>query len=96
MWLRGLVNVHRWHLIRVAGLNLGTILRAWIGRGTPRGLAALSVALSVLLDALGRRLDAVLALVASVVVELAEPRVALAPAPINRRAARSAGFSTGC
>ena len=87
MWVRGLLNVHRWHLIRVVGLNLGTILRARIGRGTPRGLAALSAARSALRDALESRLDTLLALVAAAIVELVLPRVAIGPVPISRRAA---------
>ena len=96
MWLRGLVNVHRWHLMRVAGLNLGTILRARIGRGTPRGLAALSAAVSALKEALERRLDAILA---RFVVQLAWPVTsctAAATPSIPRRHGRGAGFSTGC
>jgi transposase len=87
MWLRGLANVHRWHLIRIAGLNLGTILRARIGRGTPRGLADLAAALSTLLNAVERRLVAVRDALASLVVFRAEPRAILASASINRRAA---------
>jgi transposase len=87
MWLRGLANVHRWHLVRIAGLNLGVILRARIGRGTPRGLADLSAALSTLQDALERRLDAVRNLVASIVV----PRVAVIVAvDSNSRGCRAA------
>ena len=87
MWLRGLANVHRWHLVRIAGLNLGTILRARIGRGTPRGLADLSASLSTLLNAVERRLVAVRDAVASLAVFPAEYRASFASASINRRAA---------
>ena len=87
MWLRGLPNVHRWHLIRIAGLNLGTILRARIGRGTPRGLADLSAALSALQNALERRLEAILDLGESLFVADARLRFALAMPSISRRVA---------
>jgi transposase len=87
VFLRGLANVHRWHLIRVAGLNLGTILRARIGCGTPRGLAALSTALPALHDALERRLALVLDVVATFADARLAPAVATPSASISRRAA---------
>lgn len=87
MWLRGLLNVHRWHLIRVAGLNLGTILRARIGRGTPRGLAAAPNALSALLDAIERHMDALLDLVAPSFGPVVAVRTGVATTSVTRRAA---------
>jgi transposase len=39
-WLRGRENVRKRYLVHVAGYNLGLILRALLGAGTPRGLAA--------------------------------------------------------
>jgi transposase len=87
MWLRGLANVHRWHLVRIAGLNLGTILRARIGRGTPRGLADISAALSTLQEALERRLDAARALIVALVVPHVAALAAVRGTSLNRRAA---------
>ena len=39
VWLRGRVNVQKRYLIHVAGFNLGLLMRAKIGCGTPRGWA---------------------------------------------------------
>jgi hypothetical protein len=39
-WLRGRENVHKRYLVRVAGHNLGILMRLLIGAGTPRGAAA--------------------------------------------------------
>ena len=38
--LRGHGNIHKRHLIQVAGCNLGLLMRALLGAGSPRGLAA--------------------------------------------------------
>ena len=35
-WLRGRENVHKRYLIHVAGFNLGVLMRALFGCGTPR------------------------------------------------------------
>ncbi len=37
-WLRGRENVAKRYLIHVAGFNLGVLMRALMGRGTPREL----------------------------------------------------------
>jgi transposase len=48
-WLRGRVNVHKRYLIHVAGFNLGILMRAMFGKGTPREAAsARSVVLFVI------------------------------------------------
>ena len=39
-WLRGRENVHKRYLIHVAGYNLGILMRASFGQGTPREAAA--------------------------------------------------------
>ncbi len=45
-WLRGRENVHKRYLLHVAGHNLGLIIRALIGHGTPReAVSALLVGL---------------------------------------------------
>ncbi|MFC6438485.1 transposase [Novosphingobium resinovorum] len=36
-WLRGRENLHKRYLIHVAGFNLGILMRALFGCGTPRG-----------------------------------------------------------
>ena len=38
-WLRGRENVHKRYLIHVAGFNLGLLMRALHGQGTPREAA---------------------------------------------------------
>jgi hypothetical protein len=38
-WLRGRENVHKRYLIHVAGFNLGVLMRALHGQGTPREAA---------------------------------------------------------
>jgi hypothetical protein len=43
-WLRGLLKVGTCYLMRVAGHNLGVIMRAVFGKGTPRSLQGLRVA----------------------------------------------------
>ena len=38
-WLRGRANLHKRYLIHVAGFNLGVLMRALYGQGTPREAA---------------------------------------------------------
>ena len=44
-WLRGRKNVHKRYLIHVAGFNLGILMRALFGKGTPKEAASVSNAL---------------------------------------------------
>ena len=44
-WLRGLENVHKRYLLHVAGFNLGILMRALFGCGTPRQAASARSAL---------------------------------------------------
>ena len=44
-WLRGRENVHKRYLIHVAGFNLGILMRALFGHGTPREAASAKNAL---------------------------------------------------
>src|ERR687898_692470 len=39
-WLRGRENLQKRHLVRVAGYNLGLVMRLMVGAGTPRELLA--------------------------------------------------------
>ncbi|MEP9356136.1 transposase [Xanthobacter sp. KR7-65] len=39
-WLRGRENVHKRYLIHVAGFNIGILMRALLGHGTPREVAS--------------------------------------------------------
>ncbi len=41
-WLRGRENVHKRYLIHVAGFNLGILMRAIFGKGTPREAASVT------------------------------------------------------
>lgn len=39
VWLRGLENIRKRHLIQIAGFNLGLLMRKMIGYGTPKRAA---------------------------------------------------------
>lgn len=45
LWLRGIENVAKWDLMRVAALNLGVIMRALFSIGTPRGMQGIAAGL---------------------------------------------------
>ena len=49
-WLRGRENVHKRYLIHVAGFNLGVLMRALYGQGTPREAAEALYALFFVLQ----------------------------------------------
>jgi hypothetical protein len=49
-WLRGCENVHKRYLIHVAGFNLGILMRAVHGQGTPREAAEARAALIFVLQ----------------------------------------------
>ncbi len=49
-WLRGRENVHKRYLIHVAGFNLGLLMRALYGQGTPREAAEALYALLFVLQ----------------------------------------------
>lgn len=51
VWLRGRENVHKRYLIHVAGFNLGVLMRALFGCGTPREAAGASQAVLLVLQA---------------------------------------------
>ena len=55
-WLRGRENIHKRYLIHVAGFNLGVLMRALHGQGTPREAAEAAIAFIFVL-----RTDATLA-----------------------------------
>jgi transposase len=38
-WLRGRENIHKRYLVHVAGYNLGVLMRALFGAGTPKEAA---------------------------------------------------------
>jgi hypothetical protein len=46
-WLRGRDNVAKRYLIHVAGSNLGLLMRALVGAGTPRAAAEMRLFLSI-------------------------------------------------
>ena len=49
-WLRGRENIHKRYLIHVAGFNLGVLMRALYGQGTPREAAEAAYALIFVLQ----------------------------------------------
>jgi transposase len=50
-WLRGRENVHKRYLIHVAGFNLGILMRAIFGQGTPREAASARSAIVLVVQA---------------------------------------------
>ena len=63
-WLRGRENIHKRTLIHVAGFNLGVLMRALIGQGTPREAAEAAYAFVFVVQT-----DAALAFAPIVVVD---------------------------
>jgi len=49
-WLRGRENVHKRYLVHVAGYNLGILMRALFGAGTPREAASAKNALLLVIQ----------------------------------------------
>jgi len=92
-WLRGVVNVSKSHLMRAAACDLGIIMLALCGVGTPRSLqgtlGAIFFALLWLVWRLQGRRRA-----ASAPVPTYPPRPSPIPAPAT--AWRDVAFSTGC
>jgi transposase len=43
-WLHGRENVHKRYLVHIAGYNLGILMRALFGAGTPKETAAMKAA----------------------------------------------------
>ena len=76
-WLRGRENVHKRYLIHVAGFNLGILMRALFGCGTPREAAAAKNTLLFLIQT-----DAALAIamLADIDGEMAMLVIVVAPA----------------
>jgi transposase len=77
-WLRGLENVHKRYLLHVAGFNLGILMRALFGCGTPREAAS---AISALLFVIHTDVALALAMIADVDGETAMLVVTVAPEP---------------
>jgi len=92
VWLRGHENILKRYLIHVSAFNLGLIMRALLGSGTPRGLAALNQAISALRIA-WRAL--IVELIVTDRFPIALTRTAI---PLRRifRSLPSSGFSTAC
>jgi transposase len=74
-WLRGRENIHKRYLIHVVGFNLGLLMRALYGKGTPREAAEARHAIVLVL-----RTDTALtfALIAVINWELAALVIAIA------------------
>ncbi len=89
-WLRGRENVHKRYLIHVAGFNLGVLMRARFGQGTPREAAEALYGLIFVLQT-----DAALAcaLIAAAGGELAAIVIVVADPTRNGKTRTS---STGC
>ena len=61
-WLRGRHNVHKRYLIHVAGFNLGILMRAMFGQGTPRQAASARSALCSSFNPIRRCVAVILAI----------------------------------
>ena len=76
-WLRGRENLHKRYLIHVAGLNLGVLMRALHGQGTPREAAEAVYALIFVVQIRSRHGSCAIALadgeVAAIVIIAAAP-----------------------
>ena len=75
-WLRGRENVHKRYLIHVAGFNLGILMRALFGQGTPREAAS---ARSALLFVVQSDAALVMAMIAEIDGEPAALLIVVAP-----------------
>ena len=75
-WLRGRANVHKRYLIHVAGFNLGILMRALFGQGTPREAAS---ARNALLLVVQRDAALVIAVIPDVDGEMAALLIVVAP-----------------
>ena len=75
-WLRGRENVHKRYLVHVAGYNLGILMRALFGAGTPKEVASFTNALVFVIHAA----DAIaIVVVAAFDAEIAVLILAIAP-----------------
>jgi transposase len=77
-WLRGRENVHKRYLIHVAGFNLGVLMRALFGCGTPREAASVRSALLFVIQAEGMM---AIVMIATVDGEIAMLVAVVAPEP---------------
>ena len=77
-WLRGRENVHKRYLIHVAGFNLGVLMRALFGGGTPREAASARSALLFVIQTEGMM---AIVLIATVSGEMAMLVAVVAPEP---------------
>ena len=75
-WLRGRENVHKRYLIHVAGFNLGILMRALFGQGTPREAAS---ARNALLFVVQTDAALVIAMIPDVDGEMAALLIVVAP-----------------
>ena len=75
-WLRGRENVHKRYLIHVAGFNLGILMRALFGCGTPREAASARSALLFVIQTEGMM---AIVMIATVDGEIALLAVVAAP-----------------
>ncbi len=82
-WLRGRENVHKRYLIHVAGFNLGILMRALFGQGTPREAAS---ARSALLFVVQTDSAMAVTMIAEVDGEMAALLIVVAPETVQSKA----------
>jgi len=95
-WLRGVVNVSKSHLVRVAAHNLGIIMLALFGVGTARSLQGGLAAVSALLTALVALSMTFLRLLTSIRWPWCSRRSLITWNVLPRWRSQTATFSTGC
>jgi transposase len=95
-WLRGVVNVSKSHLMRAAACDLGIIMLALFGVGTPRTLqGAMGLVFATLLWLLWRH-RSLCPIVAAAGTSDGPPTPVLPSSPYPPPLIRNVAFSTGC
>jgi hypothetical protein len=97
VYLRGHTNIRKRLLIHAAGFNLGLLMRALIGVGTPRGLQGRLVAvLAALLTLIRTFREAVTCHRSLVQLFSRLERLCIASNPLAQIGVRGRVFTTGC
>ncbi len=95
-WLHGVVDVSKSYLARVAAHNLGFIMLALCGVGTPRSLQRGLAAVSAFLNAAGAAIMSFLRVAVSIRWSSHSREQFVTRAAPSRWRAKTAPFSTGC
>ena len=89
VWLRGRENVHKRYLIHVTGFNLGILMRALFGKGTPKETASVKNAFLFVIQS---NVAVAIAIMADIKGETTMLVIAVAPRRLDQRATSSPGW----